>query len=91
MGWTRGYRPTSTSYDPGFGNYLPPAPRGPSYGDGVVTPHAVFLALPYAQGPALADLAPKVELRRYGDGGFYDAVAVEVRPGGGDHLPSTSR
>jgi hypothetical protein len=52
-----------------------PAPQ--QYGDGVVTPHASFLALRYAPEAALANLA---KLRRnfdaYGDGGFYDAVAV---------------
>jgi hypothetical protein len=52
-----------------------PAPEG--YGDGVVTPHASFLALRYAPGAALANLA---KLRRnfdaYGEGGFYDAIAV---------------
>ena len=38
---------------------LPPRPptRTPTYGDGVVTPHAVFLALPYAKDAALANLA----------------------------------
>jgi putative glucoamylase/uncharacterized protein DUF3131 len=50
----------------------------PTFGDGVVTPHAAFLALPYKQGAALANLA---KLRRnfdaYGRGGFYDAVAVK--------------
>jgi hypothetical protein len=55
----------------------PAQPRPTTYGDGVVTPHAVFLALPYAQREALADLD---RLRRnfdaYGPGGFYDAVAV---------------
>jgi Putative glucoamylase len=49
----------------------------PTFGDGVVTPHASFLALPYAQQAALANLA---KMRRnfdaYGPGGFYDAVAV---------------
>jgi Putative glucoamylase/Protein of unknown function (DUF3131) len=52
-----------------------PAPK--QYGNGVVTPHASFLALRYAPQAALANLA---KLRRnfdvYGDGGFYDAVAV---------------
>jgi hypothetical protein len=52
-----------------------PAPT--TYGDGVVTPHASFLALRYAKADALANLA---KLRRsfdaYGPGGFYDSVAV---------------
>ncbi|NMR20689.1 glucoamylase family protein [Cellulomonas fimi] len=54
------------------------APSQPaSYNDGVVTPHASFLALPYAKAEALDNLA---NLRRdfdaYGPGGFYDAIAV---------------
>jgi Putative glucoamylase/Protein of unknown function (DUF3131) len=52
-----------------------PAPT--EYGDGVVTPHASFLALAYAPQASLDNLA---KLRRnfdaYGKGGFYDAVAV---------------
>jgi hypothetical protein len=55
-----------------------PAPTADQYGDGVVTPHASFLALRYAPQEALANLA---EIRRdfdaYGPGGFYDAVAVK--------------
>ncbi len=47
------------------------------YGDGVVTPHASFLALDYEADAALANLA---KLRRdfdiYGEYGFYDAVNV---------------
>jgi len=54
-----------------------PAPEAADYGDGVVTPHASFLALRYAPRAAMANLA---KLRRnfdaYGKGGFYDAVAV---------------
>jgi hypothetical protein len=63
----------------------PAQPLPEEYGDGVVTPHAVFLALPYAPREALDNLA---NLRAadftgdgegqdvYGPGGFYDAVAV---------------
>ena len=47
------------------------------YGDGVVTPHASFLALRYAKGAALGNLAKLREnFDAYGPGGFYDAVAV---------------
>ncbi|HEX2177797.1 MAG TPA: glucoamylase family protein [Nocardioidaceae bacterium] len=47
------------------------------YGDGVVTPHASFLALQYAPQAALANLAKLREnFDAYGRGGFYDAVAV---------------
>ncbi|MBL0749736.1 glucoamylase family protein [Nocardioides baculatus] len=52
-----------------------PAPT--AYGDGVVTPHASFLALRYAPDEALANLAKLREnFDAYGPGGFYDAVAV---------------
>ncbi len=65
-----------SNYDAGFGDCRPAGPA-PTYGDGVVTPHAVFLALRYAPGAALANLARiKTNLDAYGPGGFYDAVAV---------------
>jgi hypothetical protein len=52
-----------------------PAPT--SYGDGVVTPHASFLALRYAPQAAMANLAKmRTELGAYGPGGFYDAAAT---------------
>ncbi|HRI96520.1 MAG TPA: glucoamylase family protein [Nocardioides sp.] len=52
-----------------------PAPT--TYGEGVVTPHASFLALRYAPRKALANLAAlKRDFDAYGPGGFYDAVAV---------------
>jgi hypothetical protein len=48
-----------------------------SYGDGVVTPHASFLALRYAPDAALKNLAKlRANFDAYGPGGFYDAVAV---------------
>ncbi|MEV0607451.1 glucoamylase family protein [Polymorphospora rubra] len=66
----------ATKYDAGFEGCRPAGPE-PEYGDGVVTPHAAFLALPYAQRPVVDNLA---KLRRdfdaYGPGGFYDAVNV---------------
>jgi hypothetical protein len=49
----------------------------PQFGDGVVTPHASFLALPYDRKGVLANLsAIETELGAYGAGGFYDSVAV---------------
>lgn len=52
-----------------------PAPT--EYGDGVVTPHASFLALRYAKDAALENLANlREDFESYGPGGFYDAVAV---------------
>ncbi|GIT78771.1 hypothetical protein LLS1_04400 [Leifsonia sp. LS1] len=59
----------------------PTAERGtnpaPAYGDGVVTPHASFLALGYDARGAVENLRGiERELHAYGPGGFYDAVAV---------------
>ena len=52
-----------------------PAPT--AYGDGVVTPHASFLALRYARDAALANLSKlRAHFDVYGPGGFYDSVAV---------------
>lgn len=52
-----------------------PAPT--RYGDGVVTPHASFLALRYAHDDAMANLRNiAADFDAYGPGGFYDAVAV---------------
>jgi hypothetical protein len=68
-----------TSVDYGFAGCpdRPAVPPPASYGEGVVTPHASFLALRYAPAAALSNLD---NLRRnfdaYGPGGFYDAVNV---------------
>jgi hypothetical protein len=63
-------------YDAGFGDCRPAGPA-PDYGDGVVTPHAAFLALPYAKGPVAANLAKlRSDFDAYGPGGFYDAINV---------------
>ncbi|MGH3364743.1 MAG: glucoamylase family protein, partial [Nocardioidaceae bacterium] len=52
-----------------------PAPT--EYGDGVVTPHASFLAMRYAPRQAIANLQRiRDDFDAYGPGGFYDAVAV---------------
>jgi hypothetical protein len=70
----------NTLVDYGFGDCRPAQPLPPpeAYTDGVVTPHASFLALPYARRAALDNLD---RLRRdfdaYGEGGFYDAVNVD--------------
>ncbi|MET8160501.1 glucoamylase family protein [Sphaerisporangium sp. NPDC005289] len=66
-----------TSTDPGFGDCRPAKPEPGHYGDGVVTPHASFLALRYAGPKALDNLARlRAGFDSYGPGGFYDAVAV---------------
>jgi hypothetical protein len=63
-------------YDAGFGACRPAGPPA-VYGDGVVTPHAAFLALPYARQAATDNLAKiKSNFDAYGKGGFYDAIAV---------------
>jgi hypothetical protein len=66
-----------TKVDYGFGSCRPAGPPPASWGDGVVTPHASFLALRYAPQEAMANLA---KLRQnfpvYGAGGFKDSVAV---------------
>lgn len=66
-----------TTVDVGFEGCREALPPPASYGDGVVTPHAVVLALPYQPAAALVQLA---KLRRdfdsYGPGGYYDSIAV---------------
>ena len=78
--WTRtatsptARRPTTT---PASATAAPRPTRRPTYGDGVVTPHASFLAMMHAPRQAYANLARiQSELGAYGDGGFFDAVAV---------------
>jgi hypothetical protein len=45
----------------------------------VVTPHASFLALGFAEGEALANLANlREDFDSYGWGGFYDAINVST-------------
>ena len=54
-----------------------PGQPEPTFGDGVVTPHAAFLALPYAPREAMDNLrGMKTTLKAYGRGGFYDSVAT---------------
>lgn len=72
----------ATNVDRGYEGCRPatnPAPGAPEpiFGDGVVTPHASFLALPYAPRAAVDNLRNiEDDLGAYGDGGFYDSVAV---------------
>jgi hypothetical protein len=67
-----------TTVDEGYAGCRPAQQTTP-YNGGVVTPHASFIALRYASGAALANLA---KLRRnfdaYGPGGFYDSVNVKT-------------
>ena len=80
-----------TNYDAGFGDCRAGTNPTPAYGDGVVTPHASFLALPYAPREALANLRTLRDLGAYGDGGFYDAVSIpSARSSARTHRPSGS-
>ncbi|HET6652183.1 MAG TPA: glucoamylase family protein [Nocardioides sp.] len=66
-----------TSVDQAYGDCRAGSPAPTEYGDGVVTPHASFLALRYAEDAALKNLRNiKEDFDAYGAGGFYDAVAV---------------
>ncbi|WP_374970978.1 glucoamylase family protein [Terrabacter sp. BE26] len=66
-----------TNYDAGFGDCRAATNPAPTYGDGVVTPHASFLAMMHEPDEAFTNLARiESELKAYGRGGFFDAVAV---------------
>ena len=76
-----------TTVDYGFEGCREGVPEPTSYGDGVVTPHASFLALRYAPKEALDNLANiKADFDAYGPGGFYDAVAVGTGQVSAKHL-----
>ncbi|MDQ0893976.1 glucoamylase family protein [Agromyces ramosus] len=66
-----------TNVDVGYEGCREATNPTPEFGDGVVTPHAAFLALPYDKHAVLENLAGlKNDLGAYGPGGFYDSVAV---------------
>jgi hypothetical protein len=66
-----------TTVDYGYGECRPAQPPPASYGQGVVTPHASFLALRFAEQEALTNLANlRSHFDAYGPGGFYDAINV---------------
>ena len=66
-----------TYVDHGYGDCRPAQPEPTSYGQGVVTPHASFLAYRFAPKAALANLAKlRANFDAYGPGGFYDSVNV---------------
>ena len=68
-----------TTVDEGYGECRPAQPLPTSYGQGVVTPHASFLALRYAPNAALKNLKNlRQDFGAYGPGGFYDAVNVST-------------
>jgi hypothetical protein len=84
-GWTSDRE--HTTVDHGFGECREAQPEPESWGDGIVTPHASFLALRFAPRAALQNLR-RIEsnLSAYGDGGFYDSVAVRSGTVARDHL-----
>ncbi|TQM57187.1 glucoamylase family protein [Humibacillus xanthopallidus] len=66
-----------TNYDVGFGDCRPATNPSPTYGDGVVTPHASFLAMMHEPAQAFTNLANiQADFDSYGRGGFFDAIAV---------------
>jgi len=68
-----------TSVDYGFAGCpdRAPQPEPAAYGDGVVTPHAVFLAARFAPAESVRELLRlRDQFDVYGPGGFYDSVAV---------------
>ena len=66
-----------TYVDYGYEGCRPAQPAPTAYGQGVVTPHASFLAYRYAPEAALKNLAKlRTNLGAYGPGGFYDSVNV---------------
>lgn len=66
-----------TNFDSGFGDCRPATNPTPAYGDGVVTPHAAFLAMLHEPDEAFTNLANlQGDLDSYGEGGFFDAIAV---------------
>jgi Putative glucoamylase len=70
----------NTFVDHGYGDCRPAQPDPPpsAYTNGVVTPHASFLALDDAPHAALDNLAKlRSHFSVYGAGGFFDAVNVD--------------
>ncbi|HZL01595.1 MAG TPA: glucoamylase family protein [Cellulomonas sp.] len=66
-----------TNVDKGYDGCRDATNPTPTFGDGVVTPHASFLALPYAPRATVDNLRGIEDtLGAYGAGGFYDSVAT---------------
>ena len=71
-----------TFVDHGFAGCRPGQPDPPpsAYNNGVVTPHAAFLALSYAPKQAMTDLANLQAIpNMYGTWGFRDSVNVQTK------------
>ena len=68
-----------TVVDEGYGDCRPAQPKPKGYGQGVVTPHASFIAYRYAPDMAMENLSKlRTDFGAYGPGGFYDAINVET-------------
>lgn len=68
-----------TDVDLGFPGCREATNATPEFQDGVVTPHASFLGLAYDPEGVLDNLANlKADFDAYGDGGFFDAIAVRT-------------
>ncbi len=66
-----------TNVDAGFGQCRVGVNPHPTFGDGVVTPHASFLAMMHEPDTAYTNLVGiQDQLKAYGAGGFFDAVAT---------------
>jgi hypothetical protein len=85
IGMDPGGYPSNNDYtlvDHGFpscGRDPQPDPPPSAYTNGVVTPHAAFLALRWAPGPTLANLAKlKADFNIYDNWGFHDSVNVDT-------------
>jgi hypothetical protein len=66
-----------TNFDIGFGECRPATNPNPDYGNGVVTPHAAFLAMMHEPDEAFTNLVNvQSDFDSYGAGGFFDAIAV---------------
>ncbi|MEP7368979.1 MAG: glucoamylase family protein, partial [Dermatophilaceae bacterium] len=69
-----------THIDGGFPGVRPATNPSPKWGNGVITPHAAFLAMQYEPVEAYDNLVNiERKLKAYGEGGFYDAVAVKTK------------
>ncbi|SES27123.1 hypothetical protein SAMN05216199_2677 [Pedococcus cremeus] len=67
-----------TNPDVGFGECREATNPNPVFKNGVVTPHAAFLAMMHEPSQAYDNLSRiQRDLNGYGPGGFYDAVAVK--------------
>ncbi len=92
-GYTSDQERTTVNYgfrDPSGAGYCPdrePQSVPSTYGRGVVTPHAAFLALEFAPQEALNNLAQlRQNFGAYAWGGFYDAVNVTTGQVAMDYL-----